>query len=215
MSLLPHTLSQSISERVGRAVARTGLTPNLLTLIGLLGMGGAGYLAAIGWFWQAGIVMLAAGAFDLFDGAVARYTGQASDWGAVFDAVSDRLADFAILFGLLFWYLGEERFDRTAIILIMLSLSGSMLVSYTRSKAAEFGIQIRSGLGTRLERLLIMAIGLLSGQVIAILWLLAALSNLTALQRWVMTWLATRQLEREAAAVQDPTPLESPFDREL
>lgn len=215
MSLLPHTLSQSISERVGRAVARTGLTPNLLTLIGLLGMGGAGYLAAIGWFWQAGIVMLAAGAFDLFDGAVARYTGQASDWGAVFDAVSDRLADFAILFGLLFWYLGEERFDRTAIILIMLSLSGSMLVSYTRSKAAEFGIQIRSGLGTRLERLLIMAIGLLSGQVIAILWLLAALSNLTALQRWAMTWLATRQLEREAAAAQDPAPLESPFDREL
>lgn len=215
MSLLPHTLSQSISERVGRAVARTGLTPNLLTLIGLLGMGGAGYLAAIGWFWQAGLLMLAAGAFDLFDGAVARYTNQASDWGAVFDAVSDRLADFAILFGLLFWYLGEERFDRTAIILIMLSLSGSMLVSYTRSKAAEFGIQIRSGLGTRLERLLIMAIGLLSGQVIAILWLLAALSNLTALQRWVMTWLATRQLEREAAAAQEPAPLESPFDREL
>ena len=215
MSLLPHTLSQSISERVGRAVARTGLTPNLLTLIGLLGMGGAGYLAAIGWFWQAGIVMLAAGAFDLFDGAVARYTNQASDWGAVFDAVSDRLADFAILFGLLFWYLGEERFDRTAIILIMLSLSGSMLVSYTRSKAAEFGIQIRSGLGTRLERLLIMAIGLLSGQVIAILWLLAALSNLTALQRWAMTWLATRQLERESTAAQGPAPLESPFNREL
>ena len=215
VSLLPHTLSQSISERVGRAVARTGLTPNLLTLIGLFGMGGAGYLASIGWFWQAGIVMLAAGAFDLFDGAVARYTNQASDWGAVFDAVSDRLADFAILFGLLFWYLGEARFDRTAIILIVLSLSGSMLVSYTRSKAAEFGIQIRSGLGTRLERLLIMAIGLLSGQVIAILWLLAALSNLTALQRWVMTWLATRQLEQEAAAAQEPAPLESPFNREL
>ena len=215
MSLLPHTLSQSISERVGRAVARTGLTPNLLTLIGLFGMGGAGYLASIGWFWQAGIVMLAAGAFDLFDGAVARYTNQASDWGAVFDAVSDRLADFAILFGLLFWYLGEDRFDRTAIILIVLSLSGSMLVSYTRSKAAEFGIQIRSGLGTRLERLLIMAIGLLSGQVIAILWLLAALSNLTALQRWVMTWLATRQLEQEAATAQEPAPLESPFNREL
>ena len=43
----------------------------------------------------------------------------------------------------------------------MLSLSGSMLVSYTRSKAAEYGVQIRSGLGTRLERVLIMAIGLL------------------------------------------------------
>ena len=215
MSLLPHTLTQSISERVGRAVARTGLTPNALTLLGLLGMGGAAYLASIGWFWQAGVVMLGAGAFDLFDGAVARYTGKATTWGAVFDAVSDRLADFAILFGLLFWYLGEARFDREAIILIVLSLSGSMLVSYTRSKAAEFGIQIRSGLGTRLERVLIMAIGLLSGQVIAVLWLLAALSNLTALQRWVMTWLAARRLEEEEAAAVE-APLEpGPFDREL
>lgn len=214
MSLLPHTLSQSISERVARAVARTGLTPNALTLIGLFGMGGAAYLASIGWFWQAGVVMLAAGAFDLFDGAVARYTNTASDWGAVFDAVSDRLADFAILFGLLFWYLGEERFNRDAVILITLSLSGSMLVSYTRSKAAEFGIQIRSGLGTRLERILILVIGLLSGQVVAVLWLLAALSNLTALQRWVMTWLAARQLEREEADP-PPAPTESPFTREL
>ena len=149
MSLLPHALSQSISERLGRAVARTGLTPNTLTIIGLCGMGGAGYLASRGWFWQAGVAMLAAGAFDLFDGAVARATGKATTWGAIFDAVSDRLADFAILFGLLFWFLGEERFNREAIILIMLSLSGSMLVSYTRSKAAEYGVQIRSGLGTR------------------------------------------------------------------
>ena len=214
MSLLPHTLSQSISERVARAVARTGLTPNALTIIGLFGMGGAAYLASIGWFWQAGVVMLAAGAFDLFDGAVARYTNTASDWGAVFDAVSDRLADFAILFGLLFWYLGEERFNRDAVILIALSLSGSMLVSYTRSKAAEFGIQIRSGLGTRLERILILAIGLLSGQVVAVLWLLAALSNLTALQRWVMTWLAARELEQQDAEP-PPAPTESPFSREL
>ena len=163
MSLLPHALSQSVSERLGRAVARTGLTPNTLTIIGLCGMGGAGYLASRGWFWQAGVAMLAAGAFDLFDGAVARATGKATTWGAIFDAVSDRLADFAILFGLLFWFLGEERFNREAIILIMLSLSGSMLVSYTRSKAAEYGVRIRSGLGTRLERVLIMAIGLLAG----------------------------------------------------
>ena len=215
MSLLPHALSQSISERLGRAVARTGLTPNTLTIIGLCGMGGAGYLASRGWFWQAGVAMLAAGAFDLFDGAVARATGKATTWGAIFDAVSDRLADFAILFGLLFWFLGEERFNREAIILIMLSLSGSMLVSYTRSKAAEYGVQIRSGLGTRLERVLIMAIGLLAGQVLAVLWLLAALSNLTALQRWVMTWLATRQLAAEETlqtAADEPPSAEGPFD---
>ena len=220
MSLLPHSISTDLSGRLGRAVARTGLTPNMLTVIGLLGMGGAATLAAYGEFWQAGIVMLAAACFDMLDGAVARATDRASDWGAVFDAVSDRLADFALLFGLLIWYTAAERFDRTAVVLIGVSLFGSMMVSYTRSKAGEFGISIRSGLGTRLERVLIMAIGLLSAQIIPILWLLAVLTNLTALQRWFITWRAMRTIEAEPppfevedADQQSPTSPDSPFGR--
>ncbi len=213
MSLLPHSISTGISERLGRAVARTGLTPNALTVIGLLGMGGAATLAAFGMFWQAGIVMLAAACFDMLDGAVARATNQASDWGAVFDAVSDRLADFALLFGLLIWYSAAERFDRTAIVLIGVALFGSMMVSYTRSKAGEFGVSIRSGLGTRLERVVIMAIGLLSAQVIPILWLLAVLTNLTALQRWFITWRALQALESSPPVIEDDDdePADSPF----
>lgn len=213
MSLLPHSISRNLSERLGRAVARTGLSPNALTVIGLLGMGGAAALAAYGMFWQAGIVMLAAACFDLLDGAVARATDRATDWGAVFDAVSDRLADFALLFGLLIWYSAAERFDRTAIALIGVSLFGSMMVSYTRSKAGEFGVSIRTGLGTRLERVLIMAIGLLSAQVIPILWLLAVLTNLTALQRWFITWRAMRTLEQSPPSLggDDEPPMDSPF----
>ncbi len=216
MSLLPHSISQDVSERLGRAVARTGLTPNALTVLGLMGMGGAATLAAYGKFWQAGIVMLAAAFFDLLDGAVARATDRASDWGAVFDAVSDRLADFALLFALLIWYTAADRFDRTAIVLIAVSLFGSMMVSYTRSKAGEFGISIRTGLGTRLERVLIMAIGLLSTQIIPILWLLAVLTNLTALQRWFITWRAMRAIEQGASMVSDgrerpEDPPDSPF----
>ncbi len=214
MSLLPHSISQTLSERVGRAVARTGLTPNALTLIGLLGMGGAATLAAYGMFWQAGIVLLAAAAFDMLDGAVARATDRASDWGAVFDAVSDRLADFALLFALLIWYSDAARYDRTAVVLIGVSLFGSMMVSYTRSKAGEFGVGIRTGLGTRLERVLIMAIGLLSAQLIPILWLLAVLTNLTALQRWFITWRAMRSIEQDAPriTIEEPDePRDSPF----
>lgn len=197
-------------------MARTGLTPNSLTVIGLLGMGGAATLAAHGKFWQAGIVMLAAACFDLLDGAVARATDRASDWGAVFDAVSDRLADFALLFALLIWFTAAERFDRTAIVLIGVSLFGSMMVSYTRSKAGEFGIKIRTGLGTRLERVLIMAIGLLSAQIVPILWLLAVLTNLTALQRWFITWRAMRAIEQGAPMAggekeQPEDPPDSPF----
>ena len=219
VSLLPHSISRDISERIGRAVARTGLTPNALTVIGLLGMGCAGALAAYGKFWQAGVVMLVAAFFDLLDGAVARATGRATDWGAVFDAVSDRLADFALLFALLIWYSAAERFDRTAIVLIGISLFGSMMVSYTRSKAGEFGVSIRTGLGTRLERVLIMAIGLLSAQIVPILWLLAVLTNLTALQRWLITWRAMRSLEQQPPRIgndisndgEPDEPADSPF----
>ena len=218
MSLLPHSISQGLSERLGTAVARTGLTPNALTLIGLLGMGGAATLAAYGMFWQAGIAMLAAAAFDMLDGAVARATGRASNWGAVFDAVSDRLADFALLFALLIWYSAAERFDRTAIVLIGIALFGSMMVSYTRSKAGEYGVSIRTGLGTRLERVLIMVIGLLSGQILPILWLLAVLTNLTALQRWFITWRAMRAIEDDPPMLElddpideDDPPADSPF----
>lgn len=225
MSLLPHSLSRDFSARLGRAVARTRLTPNALTIIGLLGMGAAAALAAYGWFWQAGLVMLFAALFDLLDGAVARATGQASDWGAVFDAVADRIADFALLFGLLIYYSGVDpdsgRPDRTAVVLIAVALFGSMLVSYTRSKAGEFGIAIRTGLGTRLERVLIMAIGLFSGQLLPILWLLAVLTNLTALQRWYITWRALQALGRDDSPPAEPdhhppppsadTPASGPF----
>ena len=193
LSLLPHALPNRVSGFLGRCVAATGLTPNMLTLLGLLGTGGAAALAAYGMFWQAAAVMLAAGAFDLLDGAVARATGRASTWGAIFDAVSDRVGEFAMLLGLLVWFSAPEQFDREAVILIGVTIGGAMLVSYTRSKAGEYGVRIREGLGTRFERVVILAIGLFSGEVVAVLWILAVLTNLTALQRWGVTWWALRR----------------------
>ena len=198
MSLLPHRAPDRLSQRLGGAVARTGLSPNALTLIGLFGMGGAAAFAAYGRFWEAGVTMLAASVFDLLDGAVARATDRATPWGAVFDAIADRLADFGILLALIVWFSAAERFDREAIILLALAISGSMLVSYTRSKAGEFGVGIRSGLGTRLERVVILAIGLLANEVLAVLWILAVLTNITALQRFALIWLAFRSQPSES-----------------
>ena len=192
-ALLPHALPDRVSGFLGRCVAATGLTPNMLTLLGLLGTGGAAALAAYGMFWQAAAVMLGAGAFDLLDGAVARATGRASTWGAIFDAVSDRVGEFAMLLGLLVWFSAADNFDREAVILIGVTIGGAMLVSYTRSKAGEYGVRIREGLGTRFERVVILAIGLFSGEVVAVLWILAVLTNLTALQRWGLTWWALRR----------------------
>ncbi len=192
MSLLPRALPEEFSRRLGETLGRLGISPNLLTIIGLLGSAGAATLAAYGEFWQAGLVMLAAGAFDLLDGAVARATGQDTTFGAILDAVSDRLAEFAMLLALLIWFSASERFDREAIILIGVTISGSMLVSYTRSKAGEYGVRIREGFGTRFERVLILAIGLFANEVVAVLWILAVLTNVTALQRLGLTWWSLR-----------------------
>ena len=210
LSLLPHALPEDVSRSLGRTAAATGLTPNMLTVLGLLGTGGAATLAAYGHFWQAGLVMLAAGAFDLLDGAVARATGRATTWGAIFDAVSDRLGEFAIFLGLLAWFSAPAHFDREAVILIGVSIGGAMLVSYSRSKAGEYGVRIREGLGTRLERVVILSIGLFADEVLAVLWILAVLTNLTAAQRLGVTWWALRaqpEAERPEAPDVDPSPL--------
>lgn len=192
---LPHQLPASISQQIGEGLGRLGISPNVLTLVGLAGAAGASGLAAYGHFWQAGLTMLCAGAFDLLDGAVARATDQDSIFGAVLDAVSDRLAEVAMLIGLLAWFTAPERFDREATILIAVTISGSLLVSYTRSKAGEYGVRIRDGFGTRFERVVILAIGLFAGEVIAVLWILAVLTNATALQRLGLTWWVLRGAE--------------------
>lgn len=192
MSLLPHGLPRDWSRRLGEAVGRLGVSPNLLTVVGLAGTAGAATLAAYGNFWQAGLVMLGAGAFDLLDGAVARATGQDSTFGAILDAVSDRLSEIAMLIGLLVWFTAPERYDREAAILVAVTISGSLLVSYTRSKAGEYGVRIREGFGTRFERVVILAIGLFADEVVAVLWILAILTNVTALQRLGLTWWGLR-----------------------
>ncbi len=204
MSLISHSLPEDVSRRLGQWVARTGLSANGLTIIGLCGTAGAATLAAFGEFWQAALVMLLAGAFDLLDGAVARATNTASDFGAILDAVSDRLADFAMLFALLIWFTGSSHFDREAVILVAVTISGSMLVSYTRSKAGEYGVRIRDGVGTRFERMVILAIGLFAGEVVAVLWILAVLTNLTALQRLGATWWALRSPSNDEPAPTEP-----------
>jgi len=195
LSLIPHGLPQDLSRRLGESIGRLGISPNALTAMGLMGTAGAATVAAFGHFWQAGLIMVAAGAFDLLDGAVARATGKDSTLGAILDAIADRLAEFAMLMGLLVWFTAPERFNREATILIAVTISGSMLVSYTRSKAGEYGIRIREGFGTRFERVVILAIGLFANEVVAVLWILAVLTNATALQRLGLTWWALRDEE--------------------
>jgi len=168
------------------AVARTGLSPNAVTVLGLVGNLGAAALAARGDFLAAGVVVLVAGALDLVDGALARATGRATPFGAVFDSVVDRLSEAAVLGGILFFY--SQGGHRQEVVLAFTAVVGSILVSYVRARAQASGLDLREGLFTRPERVVVLGIGLIVDQVRIALWVLAVVAVFTALQRLYVVW---------------------------
>lgn len=185
-SILPRSLPRRLTDPIALAVARTGVTPNMVSAAGFVGNAAAAVLVARGMFVAGGLVMLAASALDLLDGALARATNRATPFGAVFDAVLDRLSEAAVLFGLLLYYQG--RGETTPVVLTFAAVTGSILVSYVRARAEIAGLNLKEGFFTRPERVLVLGIGLVAGLAVPALWLLAVLTNVTALQRLYLVW---------------------------
>ena len=193
-TIVPHSVPQSISQPVARTVARTGLTPNQISALGFIGNVVAGVLAGFGFFAAAALLMLFGGILDLVDGALARLTNRATPFGEVLDSVLDRFSEGAVLFGLLIWELNRAHQVEAA--LIFATVVGSFMVSYTRSRAEVIHMDVKEGLFTRAERVLLLAVALLLSGVPhllqAVLWLMAMLTNATALQRLFYVWTRTR-----------------------
>ncbi len=152
---------------VGGNVARTGVSPDTLTLISLLISGASLPLAALGMLPAAGACLLFGAAFDALDGIVARARGLSSDAGEVLDAVVDRYADAAPLLGLAVYY----RASLPALLLVLCALLGSMLVSYVRAKSEAMSLSLPGGLMRRHERIAYLTAGLLLGP----LWQMASI----------------------------------------
>ncbi len=194
-TLLPHTVSRRLTDPIVGVIARTGATPNHLTVLGFLGNLGAGALAAGGEFLLAGLVMIGASAIDLLDGALARATGRASPFGAVLDSTLDRLSEAAVLAGLAFHFAKAGQQEEIA--LCFAALVGSIMVSYVRARAEAHDLELREGLFTRAERVLLLSGGLIieglvADQVRVTLWILAVMANATALQRLYVVWSGFR-----------------------
>lgn len=167
-------------------LAKTPLTPNALTWVGLLLNLGAALAILGGLLPLGGVLILMGGLFDLLDGALARATGRATPFGALLDSTLDRLGDAVLLLALLPQALA--RADLTQTYLIFAALVGSFLVSYVRARAEGLGLECRGGLLTRAWRLGLLAAGLILGWVELALWLLAGLSFFTVGQRWWLLW---------------------------
>jgi CDP-diacylglycerol--glycerol-3-phosphate 3-phosphatidyltransferase len=200
-TLLPHVVPPSIAQPVARAVAKTGLSPNQVTALGFLTNAVAAVLVGNGMFTAGGIVMLIGSALDMVDGALARLTQRATPFGSVFDSVMDRYAEGVVLFGLLIWELNHGHSVEPA--LIFAAVVGSFLVSYTRARSEVIRMPVKDGLFTRAERVVLLALALLLWRIpyvlVGALWVLAVLTNVTALQRLYAVWVKTRGLPPQAA----------------
>lgn len=196
LTLLPHKVPTRITDPVVGVIARTGATPNHLSLLGFAGNVGAAVLAARGEFLFAGVVMLAFSAIDVLDGALARATGRATRFGAVFDSALDRLSEAAVLSGLAFYFM--SRGDREETVLCFAAVAGSWLVSYVRAQAMNYGLTLREGWFTRAERVILLSAVLIIDQVRIGLWILAIMATATALQRLLVSWRHFRDQPAEA-----------------
>ncbi len=186
---------------VAPILGRLGITPNMVTLVGLLLTGGVAAVLATGNLFLGGWLLIAAGLFDLFDGALARATNQSSRFGAFFDSIIDRYSEAIIFLGLLIYY---QRADGpqtlTAISLVYGAIIGSVMVSYARARAEGLDFECETGWLGRPERITILCIGLILNWLIVALWVLAIFTNITAIQRIFHVWKA----ERTAKAPQQP-----------
>lgn len=170
-----------ILDPLSRLLARLGVQPNLLSLIGFFIASAAGAVVAAGYISHGGWLFLLSGPFDALDGALARIAGLETRFGAFLDSFIDRYSEAAVLFGILYW--SNFQGDRILIALTFLTLLGSLMVSYARARAEALNISCKVGLFTRLERFIVLTLALLTKQLLIGLVILACLTNFTALQR--------------------------------
>lgn len=195
------------AERLMSVLGRIPVTPNQITVVGVALTFVAAVLAALGYLRGAGVVLIFAGTFDILDGGLARSSGRSYPYGAFLDSTLDRYSEGAIYIGLAAYFASMDGpLQRWLLLSTVAALAGSFLVSYVRARAQSLGFTCESGVFARPERVVATVVGLIFGGVVlyVVVFLLAILTNLTALQRIREVWLQGRAqrlaMEREAAA---------------
>lgn len=188
----------SLKAAVTKVVVALRISPNLLTLTSLIPTALATYYLANGRLTVAGLWIIAAGFFDVIDGAVARALDRMTPFGAVLDSVTDRASDAFIYVGaVLYFYRIQEPFY---VFLTMVALAGALMVSYTRARAENTVIDCKVGFAERGERMVLMLLALFFNKLGAGMWMLAGLAWLTTLQRLVHTHRALEAGQHRAPA---------------
>jgi CDP-diacylglycerol--glycerol-3-phosphate 3-phosphatidyltransferase len=198
-----------------RALAR--VSPDVLTITGLVlnGVacsffalaGGPGY-ASPALLRVGGLVALAGAVFDMLDGRVARLRGRETRFGAYLDSTMDRYSDMLLYLGLMILY---ARLGQTHLmVLVWVAAFGSFMTSYARARAESLIPRCRVGLMERPERVVLLILGAVVNRMVAVLWIIAVLSNVTAIQRVVFTYVELKRGWRNGVSHDHQPPGEDP-----
>jgi CDP-diacylglycerol--glycerol-3-phosphate 3-phosphatidyltransferase len=200
LSEIRHKLAERFTTPLAKILAKTGATPNELTIVGFLVSVGSAVTLAKGYFLTGGLLVIFAGTFDLLDGPLARAKGQSTKFGAMLDSTLDRLSEAAVFLGIVIYYANHNSTWETS--LPYITFVGSVMVSYLRARAEGLGLRCEVGVFTRVERVIVLAVGLIIGQwvgdaVLITLGILAALAFLTVVQRLIHV----RQLTKKQSGI--------------
>lgn len=196
-----------LSDAARNRLIESRLTPNAISMVGLLGCTLAVVFIMLGWWIPAGLAFVFGSVMDLLDGKYSRMSGKATLFGAFLDSSLDRIEEGFIL-GAIAWQLGRAG-DYDAAAAVVLAVTGSIMVSYTRARAEALGIECKVGLATRAVRVVIISVGLfladltVSGTEMWVLkgsvYVLAVLTLVTMLQRIAHVYKQSKILDAQPA----------------
>ncbi len=186
-----------IEGPIVRLLNRLGVSPNFITILGLLVSVVGAIFVGMGHMSTGGVLFLLGGSMDLLDGGLARLSGRITKFGSLMDSLADRIGEAALYLGLVIY--GIQHFSgsinlMTYTIVLFAALVSSQMVSYLRAKGESLGLKMKEGIMTRPERVILLSVGLLAGDsiLVVIIGVIGGLSLLTVCSR---LWLIWKSLE--------------------
>ena len=196
-SVLPTWVKDAVRATLRPIVALAivlHLTPNTITVIGVLITLAASILVGAGWLLLGAAVLTAGSLLDAVDGALARAQGGGTAFGSFLDSTLDRVSEAILYIGVAAWFLFVREDPAWPVLVTLVALAGSFLVSYSRARAEGIGLTASVGLAPRTERLVLVIAGIAVAGLgyeiglIAALGIIAVLTIATLLQRIWHVW---------------------------
>ena len=177
-------ISPERRENYRNRLIESRLTPNAISMTGLVLCVVAAVLVWQEMFIPGGIAFIVGSVCDTLDGRYSRMSGKGTPFGAFLDSTLDRIEEGLVLAAVAVTFVDED--DKLAIAAVVIAVLASLLVSYTRARAEALGVECKVGIANRGVRVAILAIGLLFadlGVLAPAVYVLAALGTVTVLQR--------------------------------